>query len=147
MNAINNINSDDLDQFARNGTLDNYQKIAIKSAIYPGLGTPLGINYLALKLNGEAGEFAEHFGKAMRDDDLIRVIQSNNDAVLFAMQLKNLTPDRREKLIKELGDCLWYISAIADELGLKLSDVALENLEKLKSRTERNVLQGSGDNR
>jgi NTP pyrophosphatase (non-canonical NTP hydrolase) len=53
----------------------------------------------------------------------------------------------KEDLKKELGDILWYLSAVATDLGIDLDDVATTNYEKLKSRQERNVLQGSGDNR
>lgn len=113
--------------------LDLYQRVATKSAIYPGQGSPLGLTYVALKLNGEAGEFAEHAGKAMRDDAL--------------MERGWLTPERHLKLVKEAGDVLWYLSAICNELGITLSSVAYENLEKLHDRSERNQLQGSGDDR
>lgn len=51
-------------------SLDEYQEHALSTAIYPGQHTPLGLMYLALKLNGESGEFAEHLGKAMRDDEV-----------------------------------------------------------------------------
>jgi len=48
---------------------------------------------------------------------------------------------------KELGDVLWYLAQISTELKIDFEDVAKNNLEKLKSRQERNCIQGSGDNR
>src|SRR5688572_7118544 len=69
--TINGIKRDDVEEFATRrvtdikNLLDEYQRIATQSAIYPGKGTPLGLNYVALKGAGEAGEFAEHVGKAM----------------------------------------------------------------------------------
>ena len=51
------------------------------------------------------------------------------------------------ELSKELGDVLWYISALACELNVSLSTIAEDNLDKLTSRQERGELQGSGDNR
>lgn len=133
----------EFDQDARpqGGTLDHYQHIATKSAIYPGRGTALGLAYVALKLNGEAGEFAEHVGKAMRDDDLISVWSKS------AMDNNELTPERRTSLIKEIGDVLWYASAACNELGITLSEAAQINLEKLCDRGERDKLRGSGDDR
>lgn len=40
----------------------------------------------------------------------------------------------KEKLIKELGDVLWYTATIANTAGLKLEDIAIANIEKLKAR-------------
>jgi NTP pyrophosphatase (non-canonical NTP hydrolase) len=51
------------------------------------------------------------------------------------------------ELSKELGDVLWYLSAISDYLGLSLEDVAKGNLDKVFSRKDRGVSSGSGDNR
>jgi NTP pyrophosphatase (non-canonical NTP hydrolase) len=42
---------------------------------------------------------------------------------------------------------LWYISALADDLGVTLEEVAQANVDKLRSRMERNKIKGSGDNR
>lgn len=129
--------------------MQDYQRIATKSAIYPGQGTPLGLAYVALKLNGEAGEFAEHVGKAMRDDEYMPYAQLNDVDLdkQFVCLTGNLTPERRTALLKEIGDVLWYLSAACNELGVSLSDVALMNLEKLCDRGERDKLRGSGDER
>lgn len=149
--AINGIQKQDVDDF-RNGNycertaLDQYQHIATKSAIYPGRGTPLGLLYVALKLNGEAGELAEHVGKAMRDDGYISAGTDRGDGSFDAITAP-LTPDRREKIIKEIGDVLWYLSAACNELGISLTSAAIGNLEKLHDRTQRDALRGSGDER
>ena len=50
-------------------------------------------------------------------------------------------------LKKELGDVLWYLSALAFYNGIDLDDVARANLDKLRNRKERNQIHGSGDNR
>lgn len=158
MTAINKITREDVEIFESNVTfwpedrangatsdIDFYQDLATKSAIYPGRGTPLGLAYVALKLNGEAGEFAEHVGKAMRDDGLCNGLYMDGGVV----QDDGLGPTdvRRELLIKEVGDVLWYLSAACNELGIRLSEAALINLTKLADRTERDALRGSGDNR
>jgi NTP pyrophosphatase (non-canonical NTP hydrolase) len=58
-----------------------------------------------------------------------------------------LTEERRAALAAELGDVLWYAAQLATEAGLDLDEIAEDNLAKLLSRKERNVLQGSGDTR
>lgn len=37
-------------------------------------------------------------------------------------------------VVKELGDVMWYISAIANELDLSMDEIAVCNLEKLRKR-------------
>lgn len=143
MQSINQITADDLENFS--GTLDSYQKIATKSAIYPGQDTPLGLAYVALKLNGEAGEFAEHVGKAMRDDGFFAA--RTDDAPSWYSSSEALTNSRRDAIIKEIGDVLWYCSAAGNELGIGLEEIARINLGKLYSRTLRGKLSGSGDER
>ncbi len=137
---MNNLSNEDVHLFQTmrkiDGTgnlLDLYQDLSSKSAIYPGMGGPNGLTYVALKMNGEAGEFAEHLGKAMRDDDLM----------IVGEPLK----ERKELLIKEVGDVLWYLGAACRELGIPLSQAAELNLVKLADRTARKALRGSGDER
>jgi NTP pyrophosphatase (non-canonical NTP hydrolase) len=143
--SINKIRRFDVDEFAfklRNdkNLLDEYQRIAGQSAIYPGAKGPFGLAYVGLKLNGEAGEFAEHVGKAFRDDNFG---QYNGDVT----DVVPLTPQRKQALLKEIGDILWYCQAACRELDSTLSQVALLNLEKLCDRGERDKLGGSGDER
>jgi len=106
--------------------LNEYQKLALSTAIYP---LDSEIIYPALGLCGEAGEVAEKIKKVLRDGG------SFTD------------PDTILAIKKELGDVLFYISAIADNLGLTLDNVAETNLEKLQRRKKTKTLNGNGDNR
>ena len=147
---MNCIKRDDVQAFAasRNtphDTLNRYQRIATKSAIYPGKGTPFGLMYAALGL-AEAGEVQNKVKKAFRDDGVIDIHDTTTDGVKLTTFFP-ITPERRAQIIKELGGVLWYIAAVCDEIGATMSEVALTNLEKLCGRTERGTLQGSGDDR
>lgn len=51
------------------------------------------------------------------------------------------------ELRKELGDVLWYLSQLCNELDLDLGTIADGNLSKLLDRKSRGKLQGSGDDR
>lgn len=145
--VFNHIKRSDMNAFKGSSRLlDDYQRIALQSAIYPGQGSIIGLAYVALKMNGEAGEFAEHVGKSMRDDNAGMGIEYNEFGQISGNFVK-LTPERRDKLIKEIGDELWYLAAACKELGITLSEAAAQNLEKLCDRGERGVLSGSGDTR
>lgn len=109
--------------------LNEYQSIAIDTAIYPGRWSFGGVIYTSLGLNGEAGEVADKVKKVLRDDEGI------------------LDDAKRAAIASELGDVLWYAATLADELGLTLDEVAAINVAKLASRSERGVLVGSGDDR
>lgn len=136
-------------------TLDEYQKHAAKTAIYPGRHSYLGLMYTTGKLNGEAGEVAELIFKGMRDDNIVDVEkewgswQYNPDFIMDAITLtiKPISEERRLKVKKELGDILWYVAETATQLGYNLSEIAIDNVERLASRKERGVLKGSGSDR
>jgi NTP pyrophosphatase (non-canonical NTP hydrolase) len=85
--------------------------------------------YPTLKLAGEAGEFGEKVGKLLRDKGGV------------------IDDADRAALADELGDVLWYAAEIATVLDANLADIAERNIEKLHSRAQRGVIQGSGDNR
>jgi NTP pyrophosphatase (non-canonical NTP hydrolase) len=97
------------------------------TAVYPNAGSNLV--YPTLGLAGEAGEVAEKVKKLIRDDAGV------------------LSDERRAAIAKELGDVLWYVAQVATEAELDLDEIAAANLQKLLSRAERGVLQGSGDDR
>lgn len=126
-------------------TMNEYQLMASATAVYPGRGTFLGLMYVTGKMAGEAGEFSENTFKALRDDDIANVIEHTPPTI--AVCFGELKPERKAKSKKELGDILWYVSQSAFELGYSLDEIAFDNIEKLRSRKERDVLHGSGSDR
>lgn len=107
-------------------TFSDYQLSVLKNKTY-GAGQP--VYYPALKLNGEAGEIAEKLGKILRDKNGI------------------MNDEDKQGLLLELGDVLWYIAALATDLGFNLEDVAMANEKKVAYRNLNNKVHGSGDNR
>lgn len=61
--------------------------------------------------------------------------------------IRKLTDEEKTEIALELGDVLWYVAQTAETLGIPLSQVADSNVKKLRSRKERGVIQGNGDNR
>jgi NTP pyrophosphatase (non-canonical NTP hydrolase) len=99
---------------------DAYIYEARKTAIYP---RNRSLEYLALGLASEAGEVAGKIKKWLREDDYDAYIAD------------------------ELGDVLWYMTMLGDELGYSLDEIMERNIAKLQDRQARDQLQGSGDER
>jgi|SRR5678815_192315 MazG nucleotide pyrophosphohydrolase domain. len=93
------------------------------------------LNYLTLKLNGEAGEVAELVGKAIRD------------GYGFYNTSGGSYDEHRNKLLKELGDVQWYVAGIATAVEADLNLVAHMNIQKLQKREREGNLHGSGSDR
>jgi len=104
---------------------NEYQKLAKTTAIYDKKHQIL---YPALGGAGEAGEVANKVKKIIRDG------YENNK-------------DYRADIGAEIGDVLWYCAVLASDIGLELSDIAVNNTVKLKDRMNRGVIGGNGDKR
>jgi NTP pyrophosphatase (non-canonical NTP hydrolase) len=83
--------------------------------------------YALLNLAAEAGEVVGKAAKHRRD---------GGDVELY-----------NESIKKELGDVMWQVAAVAHDHGFTLEEVCQYNIEKLSSRKQRDVIQGSGDDR
>lgn len=107
--------------------LGEYGREARRTAVYamPGEHKSLTtLAYAVMGLSGEAGELANQAKKTIRDDG------------------RALTGDRKNIMVDELGDVLWYCAAVAHELGVSLDVVAQMNLAKLRDRAEREAVRG-----
>jgi len=84
------------------------------------------IEYLTMGLCSEAGEVAGKVKKKIRDGE---------------------PADYKDQVAAELGDVFWYLAVLTDRMGLNLSDIAFNNLNKLYKRKIKDTLKGSGDDR
>ncbi len=111
-------------------TFEEFQKQAL--ATDHSVGQPsTSVDFFAIVLGfaGEAGEISEKMKK-------------------IYWHKKGLWDEEDKKaLAKELGDVLWYMSSLSSHIGIPLEEIAKANLEKLKSRVERGVHLGNGDDR
>jgi len=87
--------------------LNDYQREASGTAIYPGRMSPHGMMYCALKMNGESSELLDHVYDAVTIEK-------------FKPGEVGLRPDRLHLIVKEVGDVAWYLAAMADELQTSL---------------------------
>jgi NTP pyrophosphatase (non-canonical NTP hydrolase) len=107
-------------------SFDIYQEKTGETAMYP---PDKAIEYLTLGLCSEAGEVAGKLKKIIRDHDGV------------------IDEGLAQKLSLEIGDVLWYVAQLATTLGLQLSEIAEDNLNKLAARKMQGTIKGSGDNR
>jgi len=78
-----------------------------------------------LGLVGEAGEVAEKIKKYLRDNSKVS----------------------QKEIVKELGDVVFYATALSNYFYSNLEEVMQVNMDKLDDRAKRGVIRGSGDNR
>lgn len=112
-------------------TLNQYQERARATADYPLLGENL--LYPAIGAGEEAGEILGKVKKLWRNKGKTAA--------------KDLTQEEKDAIIKEVGDNLWYLAAMCNELGITLQYAGEVNLAKLADRRERGVIKSEGDNR
>jgi NTP pyrophosphatase (non-canonical NTP hydrolase) len=98
--------------------LGKYQTKAATSAGYP---FRFAVVYPAIGLAGECGEVVEIIKKAVRRCHSRDVQDDLSEAELT-------------HIAEELGDVLWYVAALATDLGLDLDIIAAANLDKLARR-------------
>ena len=103
---------------------NEYQKLARSTAVYP---EEHKVVYPALGLCGEAGEVADKIKKTVRGDTPLDEVTGS--------------------IAMELGDVLWYVAVLADDLGITLDQIANWNVDKLQRRMKSNKIKGDGDNR
>tara|TARA_R110000851_G_scaffold42983_1_gene106683 strand:- start:356 stop:667 length:312 start_codon:yes stop_codon:yes gene_type:complete len=101
--------------------LNKYQIEAYETALYQHTMYPI------VSLGVEAAELADLFIKPrLRGDGKQPTVQ---------------------EIIGEAGDVLWNLAALLQDEGITLEEVAIANLDKLRDRKARGVLQGNGGGR
>ena len=95
---------------------NDYQQLAARTLIakpdFEISDKQVMLSWWAIGLTGEAGEVADLIKKGIY-----------HQQGLDPLQVK-----------KELGDVLWYVSALCTEMGFTLEEVMQHNVDKLKAR-------------
>lgn len=102
-------------------TLNQFQKDAFGTAVYPGQGTPRGVEYTLFGALGEIGEIANKYKKILRKE---------SNVYLY-----------RQDLMDEAMDGVWYLMAFLKELGYQFQEGAEFNLAKLAARKAEGTLK------
>lgn len=83
---------------------------------YPRHIDALGLFWAPMGVAAEAGEFVGEFEKMYRKDE------------------GHLTPERKEAILAEAGDVLWFLTAALDSLDLTVEEAIDYNIDKLRRR-------------
>jgi NTP pyrophosphatase (non-canonical NTP hydrolase) len=126
--TLRDLFDDDMEYEFEMKTFNEYEEEAMNTAVYDG-----EVIYPTLGLLSEAGEVADKIKKMMRDEDIDLGF--------------DMSEEQRKAVALEVSDCLWYVTALASDLGYSLEDIANMNIEKLRDRKDRNAIHGSGDER
>lgn len=106
--------------------LNNYQQRAMGTC----LPSCENIVYMLNGLNAEVGEINDKVAKWVRKG----IARIDNNHLVFNTSDESVVEDYRHELIKEVGDCAWFIAGLSMVLGTSLEDVAQINLDKLAAR-------------
>ena len=111
--------------------IDDYTEECCEFCVYPSFNSKSveEYYYLAGLLAEEVGEILSVVNKAYRKGQ------------------RSLLPEQEEKLDGELGDAFWALCQLCRVNGLLPSMVVDMNVTKLRSRMDRGVINGEGDNR
>ena len=108
-------------------TIENYQEFVKITQKFP---RNVANEYLVLGLVSEAGEVAGVWKRVLRQDN--------------ATEDSEIT---RKNMIQELGDVLWYVTALCLQNEITLEDLIEINTEKLAKRLLNGTIKGKGDER
>lgn len=119
-----------------NGILNVYQHFTKSTNICTETDDEdLKVNHIVMGLLAEAGEIAGKYQKFYRKS-------GSGSTMSSAVCLK-----LRDDIIPEIGDLMWHVSELCNLYNISIEEVLEINMHKLKSRKERGVIEGDGDNR
>ena len=113
-------------------TLNEYQKRAMSTC----LPACENIVYMLNGFTAEVGEFNDKVAKWVRKG----IARIDNNCLVFNTSDEAIVEDYRHELIKELGDCAWFIAGLAMVLGVPLDDVCQININKLAARKKEGTI-------
>lgn len=122
-----------------NMTLNEYQEKAMATCMPSCKNEIYAINGLM----AEVGEINDKIAKGVRKGFL----RIDNNRLVWNTTSEEDVAEYRKGLILEAGDCLWMLALLSRQLGYTLDEMAMANIEKLRDRATRGVIDGEGDHR
>lgn len=113
-------------------TLKQYSKAAQSTC----LASSFNFSYLAFGLIAEIGEVADLVAKWVRK----RMAFIKSDFLTFNTSDESEAQSFRDKIVKELGDVLWFVALLSEYLGVSFEELANRNIAKLAERKRNNEI-------
>ena len=125
--------------------LNEYQRRAMQTC----MPTSKNLLYMLTNLVCEVGEFSGKIAKYVRKGQLFVVTNESRDEEgnILHSQIMNISVEEKNALAQEAGDIAWQLVGLCHVMGWSLEEICQLNLNKLASRKERGVIDGSGDER
>lgn len=112
--------------------LNEYQKKAMGTC----LPTCENIVYMLNGLTAEVGEINDKVAKWVRKG----IAKIDNNQLVFITSDENAIENYILELIKELGDCAWFLAGLSKMFGVSFDKVCRINLDKLANRKKEGTI-------
>ena len=112
--------------------MNNYQERAMSTCL-PSCENEV---YMLNGLTAEVGEINDKVAKWVRKG----IARIGNNRLVFNTSDEAEVEAYRRELIKEVGDCLWFIAGLSMVLGESLENVGQINLDKLANRKKEGTI-------
>ena len=99
--------------------------------------------YALSGITAEVGELNDKVAKWIRKG----ICRWEHNRLVFNTSDEAVANKYREELAYELGDVRWFVALLSLLLGYTDEKIEQMNIEKLKDRAMRGVIDGNGDNR
>ena len=120
-------------------TLNNYQERAMVTCM-PSCNNDV---YALNGMQAEVGEIADKVAKWIRKG----ICRWEHNRLVFNTSDEAVANKYREELAYELGDVRWFVALLSLLLGYTDEMIEQMNIDKLRDRAQRGVIDGNGDNR
>ena len=137
--ALDSLRNEDGEEF------QNYQNFTRSTRVEQHPDGLLAVMTTALQKAAEAGEVAGKFAKSLRDDSFWQEMLAGQ--YCNGRVLDNIPDERRNQILNELSDDIYYISEMCNHFGISILDLMEINVHKLLKRVNAGTIQGQGDNR
>jgi NTP pyrophosphatase (non-canonical NTP hydrolase) len=87
-------------------------------------------------LTAEVGEINDKVAKWVRKG----IARIDNNMLVFNTSDVNVRDQYVNELIKEIGDCAWFLAGLSKVLGVSFEEVCQGNLDKLANRKKEGTI-------